>query len=175
MYARNDGRGNTYQFTKGTHTLATYSEATETTVSEEEFRTVARDKLERSEGGAFGRGTSENPDRAEAYKYLEIMDDADALIPGEYQIVVENAAGKTVAVIDRGRTDEVNAGDPANDKRGEYGVPFPYAAISGGKGEVLGGQGHSFALQVQPDSGTAVFSLANSTVQMEGHKGELVN
>ena len=175
MYTRTDGRGNVFQFTKGTHTLATYSETTDTTVTEDNFRTVATDKLEREEGGAFGRGQFENPERAEAFKYLSIHDDADALIAGEYRIVVENAAGKVVAVIDRGRTDEVNQGDPTTEKRGEYGVPFPYVAISGGKGEVLGGQGHRFALQVKADSGTATFSLANSTMQMEGHKGELVN
>ena len=140
MYTRTDQRGNAYQFSTAPHTFSDFTEATDATATEDNFRTLAYNELDREEGVAFGRGSSSNPDRAEAYKHLTIHDGADALISGEYKLVVENAAGKVVAVIDRGRTDEVNKGDPSTDSRGDWGKPAPYRAIRDGKGEVLGGQ-----------------------------------
>lgn len=177
MFTRTDSRGNRFLFAEATHTFSDFSESTQVTLSPEEWRTVAYNALDRSEGVSFGRGSSQNPDRAEAYKYLEAMDDqsTSALIPGEYRIVVENASKNVVAVIDRGRTDEVDKGDPSSDSRGDWGKPNPYRPISGGKGEVLGGQGHRIALQLKPDSGTPDFSLSDSTMHMEGFKGDLQN
>lgn len=176
MYYRTDSRGHAYMFTEDTETLAGWSDFGSAEAHDEDFRTVATRPLDREEGVAFGRGNSENPERAEAYKYLDAQDGgASAITAAAYRVVILNAANKVVAVIDRGRLDEVNKGDPSTDARGDYGKPFKYRTIAGGKGEVLGGSGHKVALQIKLDSGTATFSTANSTMKFEGYSGTLEN
>jgi hypothetical protein len=181
VYTRTDSKNNVYQFTEDRETLAGWGKHGTGKAHSDGFTTVAKRTLSKPEGIAFGRGTSQNPDKAEAYFYLDARsDDEDSdstpdKLNGQYELVVLNAANEVVNVIDRGRLDEVRKGDPSNDTRGDWGKPFPYKAIAGGKGEILGGAGHSIGLRVNLDSGEDSLVVGNSTMVAEGYGGRLIN
>lgn len=177
MYARQDSQGHTYLFTEGRTSLAPFSQFGDANLHDEAFRTVASWTLDRGEGVAFGRGTSHNPDRAEAYLWFDARsDDADAdgtpdKLAGQYKLVVLNPSNDVVDIIDRGRLEEVRNGNPDTDDRGSWGVPFPYKALQNGNGEVLGGGGYQIGIQIELDSGTDAFNLSNSSMVAEGYRG----
>jgi hypothetical protein len=190
MYAITASEGRKYLFSEDRETLAGYTEFGDGVAHSDDFSTVATRRLERSEGIAFGRGNSNNPDRAEAYFYFDARGDdggdADTdpdPLEGEYKIVVLNAANNVVGLVDRGRLEEVRQGDPLdpNSKRGEWGKPFKYRSLRNGSGEIVGGNGHKLGIQIKLDpaaDGTTVsdgFVVANSAMIAEGYKGSLVN
>jgi hypothetical protein len=175
MYTRTNNRGKVYEFTEDRETLAGWSVHGGGNAHSDGFTTVAKRELNRPEGIAFGRGQSHNPDRAEAYLYLDAQDNGATAMTGKYEIVILNAANEKVATVDRGRLEEVRDGDPDNDSRGDWGKPFPYKKIRGGKGEVLGGSGHKVALRLNLDDGEGVFSVGNSSMVAEGRSGRLIN
>lgn len=175
MYTRSDPRGNTYLFSEDRTDLSEFADHGDASAHSEDPRTVTKWDLDRGDGVAFGRGNTTNPDRAEAFIYFDAQDSGAAAINGTYKLVVLNAANEEVAVIDRGSLDEVRDGDPSTDSRGDWGKPLPYKALRGGKGEVLGGQGHKIGIQIETASGTATFSTANSTLIAEGYQGTLQN
>lgn len=173
MFTRKDRVGNVYLFSPDRHTLAEFSDFADATAVSDDFRTVTTWELDRKEGVSFGRGNSENPDRAEAYFYFDAQNTTPAAIAGSYRLVILNAANEVVAVVDRGRLEEVRKGDPSTDTRGDWGKPMKYRSIRGGVGEVLGGQGHKVALQIETDSGTETFSTSDSELVAEGYGGRL--
>jgi hypothetical protein len=178
MYVREDQRGNEYLFSDDRHDLADFSDFGDATAHSEDFRTVSTFALDREDGVAFGRGGSSNPDKAEAYFYLDAQNgSASSFTDGRYRLVVLNAANKVVAVLDRGTLAEVANGDPSTDSRGDWGKPLPYRTIANGKGEVLGGSGHKIGLQIElyTDGDTETFSTANSEMIAEGYRGSLQN
>ena len=176
MYVRTDGRGNRFLFSEDRHDLSEFSDFGDASIHSEDFRTVSTWTLDREEGVAFGRGSSSNPDSAEAYFYLDAQNTTPAQITGgRYRLVVLNAANEVIAVLDRGTLDEAANGDPSSDSRSDWGKPFKYRKIAQGKGEVLGGQGHKIALQLELYSGTDTFSTSDSTRIAEGYRGTLQN
>lgn len=181
MYTRTDQRGNEYQFSEDRHDLTNFSLVGTGQAVDDTYQTVAAWPLEREEGVAFGRGSTTNPDRAEAFIYFDARsDDADGdgtpdALSGRFKLVVLNSANKVVATLDRGQLDEVRDGDPANDSRGDWGKPFPYKVIANGMGEVLGGQGHKVGIQIELNSGSDELNLSNSQLIAEGYGGELQN
>jgi hypothetical protein len=167
--------GKVFTFHGDTIDLSDFADFGSAEAQSEDFRTVSTWTVDDGVGVAFGRGTSQNPDRAEAYVYFDAKDDGDAAMDGLYRLAVLNSANERVATIYRNRLDVLRNGDPSADSRGDWGVPFPYQAITNGKGEILGGDGYKIAHQIQLDSGTGTFSTANSTAQMEGYRGTVQN
>ncbi len=176
MYRRNDSRGNVYQFAEDRHDLDDFEDFGDASIHSEDFRTVSTWELDRSTGVALGRGSSTNPDEAQAFFHLDARNESDAAITGgRYKIVILNAANEPIAVLERGTLAEAANGDPDTDSRGDWGKVLPYRTIANGKGELLGGQGHKLALQIQLTSGTDTFSTANSSMIAEGYRGTLQN
>lgn len=178
MYFR-EANGRKYEFTTDTHDLSGFTESTDANVHEDGFRTVATWDLEDGEGVAFGDGTSKNPDKAEAYIHLDAMDSSTTPVAlnGQARLVVLNSAGEKVpgGTIYQNRLSRLRNGDPSTNDRGKWGVPFPYQAIRGGKGEVLGKGGYQIGIQLKLDSGSETFSLANSEMTAEGWTGTVQN
>lgn len=175
-YAR-QAAGRIFKFTGDTHDLGEFTATTDTTVHDSGFRTVATWDLDDGEGVAFGDGTSRNPDRAEAYIHVDALNNATSPVSldGQFKLVVLNKAGEVVDDIYQNKLDRLRNGDPTTDKRGAWGVPFPYQAIKNGKGEVLGKGGYEIGIQIQLKSGSDTFSLGNSTMTAEGHSGAVQN
>lgn len=184
MYRRQTSDGNVFEFTRDVETLAGWALHGQGNAHNDGFSLVAKRALESWEGIAFGRGRSQNPDRAEAYLYFDARsDDADAdgtadILTGQYELVVLNGADEKIATVDRGRLDEVRNGDPQSlggaDTRGDYGVPFPYTVLRKGKGEVIGDD-YKIGLRLNLDSGNDAFHVGNSDLLAEGFSGRKVN
>lgn len=180
MYRRQTSEGKVYEFTQDVETLSGWTLHGTGTAHDDGFALVASRRLEDHEGIAFGRGNSENPDRAEAFLYFDALsDDADAsgspdVLNGSYELVVLNAADEVLATIDRGRLAEVRDGDPSTDSRGDYGVPFKYRSLRGGKGEVIG-EDYKIGVRLQLDSGNDELHIGNSTLKAEGYSGRKLN
>lgn len=173
-YTRSAG-SRRFRFTPDTHDLSNFTEMSDTNVGNDEFSTVAYWDLDEGEGVAFGEGRSKNPDKAEAYIYLDPQNSTPAALNGKAKLVVLNAANQVVDEIYTNKISKLRNGDPATDSRGDWGVPFPYQAIKAGKGEVLGKGGYKIGIQLKLDSGTDAFSLSDSTMEAEGFSGSVEN
>lgn len=171
MYRKQTSDGDVYEFSPATHTLVDYETINAATAGPDDFQLVAADRLDGSEGRAYGRGNSENPDRAEAYAHLDVQDDSGDAVSGEAKLVVLNAANRRLATIARFELNRVRRGDPATDARGDWGVPFKYRALRSGAGEVIGDD-YKIGLLIRTDSSTATVSLSNSSMTLEGYQGE---
>jgi hypothetical protein len=179
--------GKEYRFRPGVITLAGWELHNGGQCGSDGLELVATRPLDRQEGYAVGRGQSENPDRAEAYRWLDARsDDADGdgnpdKLEGEYEIVVVNPANKIVDTIDGGRLDELRRGDPDVDSRGDWGKPCAYRTLQNGKGEIVGWNGYKLGLAIELDpaaDGSDVqdnFHIGNSGMQYEGYRGKLIS
>lgn len=169
-------KGRKYEFSNDQHDLVPFEEAADATVTEEEFTTVARWSLDEAEGVAFGVGNSRNPDRAEGYNYFDAVNADATAFEGRVRYVVLNAANDVVATISRHRAEQLRAGSAAPADRRDR-APYPYQNIRGGSGEVIGGDGHKVAIQLQGKQGAGLqtFDLAASEAVIEGYRGRLIN
>ena len=176
-YAIKDARGRTWYFSEDRHDLTEFSDFGTAEVISDDYRLASVWDLDDGVGVAFGRGSSTNPDRAEAYFHFDAQDDGNADINGRGKLVVLNTANEKVGLIYQGPLASFRRGDPTADERGKWGVPFPYQAIRSGAGEVLGNGGYKVGMLIQTDSatGTATFSTANSSMTAEGYRGTVQN
>lgn len=183
-YRRQTSDNDVFEFTEDVETLDGWALHGPGQAHSDGFTLVASRQLDRAEGVAFGRGQSQNPDRAEAYLYFDARsDDADGdgtpdALNGKYEIVVLNAADEPIATVDRGRLAEVRNGDPqqlgGTDTRGDYGVPFPYKRLRRGRGEVIGDD-YKIGVRLNLDSGNDAFNVSNSDLLAEGYSGRKMN
>jgi hypothetical protein len=180
VYKRQTSDGDVFEFTEDAETLDGWSQHGSGQVHDDGFSLAATRALDRPEGFAFGRGNSENPDRAEGYLYFDAQNGTPAALSGKYEIVILNAADEVLATVDRGRLEEVRQGDPqqlgGTDTRGDYGVPFKYKRLRRGKGEVMGDDYKlGIRIELANGSGTDSFSVADSDLIAEGYSGRKVN
>ncbi|MDS0243940.1 MULTISPECIES: hypothetical protein [unclassified Haloferax] len=169
MYRRQTSDGDLYEFSADSETLSGYSEHGGANAHADGYSLVFKRRLDDFEGVAFGRGSSENPDRAEAYIWASIENDADTVITdGQFELVVLNSADEVLATIYRRPLDELNKGDPSTDSRGDWGVPFPYQRLRRGRGEIMGDD-YQIGVRVKLGSGTESLSQANSSMRAEGY------
>jgi len=174
MYSRQTSDGDLFEFTRDSENLTDYDQHGGGQAHSDGFSLVAKRALASWEGIAFGRGESENPDRAEGYLYFDAVDDGSTDMTGQYELVVLNGADEKLATIARGPIDEAREGDPSTDPRGDWGIPFPYVALRRGRGEVMGDD-YKIGVRVNLDSGTGTFSPSNSTLRAEGYSGRKQN
>lgn len=169
VYYRVTSDGKVYEFTPDSETLADYQEHGGANAHADGFNLVFKRRLDDFEGVAFGRGQSENPDRAEAYLHASIENDSDTVITdGQFELVVLNSADERLSTIYRRPLDEVNRGDPSTDTRGDWGVPFPYQVLRQGRGEIISDD-YQIGVRIKLNSGTEALSLANSSMRAEGY------
>lgn len=177
-YRRRTSRGDVYEFTEDVETLTGWSTHNGANVGSDGFTTVAKRRLEDFEGIAFGRGQSQNPERAEGFFYFDAQNSTPAALSGQYEIVILNAADEKLATVKRGRLSEARTGDPVqlggSDNRGDYGVPFKYQKLRRGRGEVIGDD-YKVGIRLQLDSGTDTFSVSDSDLLAEGFSGRKIN
>jgi hypothetical protein len=175
MYFRQTGDGDVFEFSPDSETLAGYQEHGNAAAHADGFSLVFKRRLDDFEGVAFGRGTSENPDRAEAYLWADIVNDnGTSVTDGHLELVVLNSADEVLATIYRRPLDEVAKGDPSTDSRGDWGVPFPYQRLRGGRGEIMGDD-YQVGVRINLNSGTESLSVADSSMRAEGHSARKKN
>lgn len=183
MFLRKDADGNIFQFSEDTENLTGWQLHGTGQAHDDGYSLVAKRRLESYEGISFGRGSSENPDRAEAYLFFDARsDDADAdgtpdILNGKYELVVLNGADEVQAVIDRGQISQTRQGDPQQlggaDSRGDWGTPFKYKDL-GENGEIMGDD-WKVGIRLNLDSGNDEFHVGNSDLLAEGYSGRRQN
>lgn len=167
--------GNRYEFSPDSETLEGYQEHGNAQAHSDGYSLIFKRRLEDFEGVAFGRGQSENPDRAEAYLWADIVNDSGTSITdGHLEIVVLNSADEKLATIYRRPLDEVARGDPSNDSRGDWGAPFPYQKLRDGQGEVIGDD-YQIGVRLNLNTGSEDLSQVDSSMRAEGFSGRKIN
>lgn len=175
VYTRVTSDDDAFQFAPDSENFSDYSEHNAAQAGPDGFTLAFKRRLDDYEGIAFGRGTSENPDRAEAYIWMEVQNDAGTVVTdGHAEIVVLNSADEVLTPIYRRPLDELNQGDPSTDSRGDWGQPFPYQTLRKGKGEVIGDD-YKIGVRIRTNSGTETLSVANSSMRAEGYSGRKIN
>jgi hypothetical protein len=175
VYYRETSDGKVFEFTPDSETLEGYSEHGAANAHADGYSLVFKRRLDDFEGVAFGRGQSENPDRAEAYIWADIQNDSSTSITaGQLELVILNSADEKLATIYRRPLDEVARGDPSNDSRGDWGVPFPYQVLRQGRGEVIGDD-YQIGVRVKLNSGNEALSQSNSSMRAEGYSARKQN
>jgi len=175
MYRRRTGDGDLFEFSPDSENLSDYNEHGDAGAHADGFALVFKRRLEDYEGIAMGRGESENPDKAEAYFWMDLQNDsAAAVTDGHAELVVLNSADEVLTTIYRRPLDELSKGDPSTDTRGDWGVPFPYQRLKKGKGEVIGDD-YQIGVRIRLNSGTETLSVSNSSMRAEGYSGRKQN
>jgi|GEM_PF-2665358 len=177
VYYRETSDGDVFEFSPDSETLVDYNEHGGAQAHADGFSLVFKRRLADFEGLAFGRGTSENPDRAEAYLWMNLVNDSGtAITDGHLELVVLNSADEKLpgGTIYRRPLDEAAKGDPSTDSRGDWGVPFPYQALRGSKGEIMGDD-YQIGVRVKLNSGSESLSVADSSARMEGYSARKQN
>lgn len=176
-----NGGGKRWEFNKGSIDLSAFSSYGTQDIHEDGMTLVATMPIEEGETFAPGRGDGTyTGDVADAYFWLDARmvtdDDADGegdQFEGSYKLAVVNAAFETVTggQIKRGELNAARRGDPANDKYGDWGVPFARQPLMNGRSEIPAGEGYHIGLFIETDSGNKEFNLADSSSKKEGYIG----
>lgn len=179
VFYRTTSDGDRYEFSPDSETLVDYKEHGGAQAHSDGFSLVFKRRLEDFEGVAFGRGSSENPDRAEAYLWLDIVNDSGTSITdGHVELVVLNSADEKLpgGTIYRRPLDEAAKGDPSTDSRGDWGVPFPYQQLRKGRGEIMGDDYQiGVRIRLNTDGASESLSVADSSMRAEGYSARKVN
>jgi len=160
MPASYNDRG--YLFTSEQFTLANdFTARTQSQVGPDEFVTVEELDVEEGEGVVVGQGQSSNPLQAEGSIRGDVQDGADADIDGRYRIAVVNAQNNVVDVLTQGSIDDLEQ-TRANSLDGDI-TPFTGREIF---------EPFKLAFQLKTGSGTATYSSSNSSLTVDGYRGE---
>jgi hypothetical protein len=154
---------NGYRFSPTQFTLADFSARTSLQVGPDEYSTVEEIDVEKGSAVVVGQGTSSNPLQAEGSIRGDIQDDGNADINGRYRMVVLNEQNniKMDGIVAEGTIDEIEA-TRANSLDGDI---TPYTGMEIYEPDKLG-------LQLKTGSGTAVYSPSNSSLTVDGYRGE---
>ena len=146
--------------------LDDFEAATATQIGDDEFQTVERLPVEEGEGVYVGKGSSSNPLQAEGSAKGEMQDDGDAQMEGKYRLVVLNSQNNIPngGIITTGRISELRT-DRANSVDGDI-TTFQDIEVR---------EPYKLGLQLKTKSGTATYSSANSTFEVDGFLGEALN
>lgn len=151
-----------YLFTPEQFTLATdFSERTSTQVGPDEFSTVEEFDMEQGEGFRLGQGYSSNPLQAESSIRGDIQDDGNADIDGRFRLVVLNEQNNVVDVLTQGTIDEIEDAR-ANSIDGHITTLDDREIYEPMK----------IGLQLKTNTGTSTYSSSNSSLTIDGYRGE---
>jgi hypothetical protein len=153
------------QYNAERFTLANdFSTRTDTTVTDDEFRTVEEIDVETGESVTIGRGSSRAPLSAEGSAAGDIQSSAPADIDGKFRFVVLNSQNNVVSRIVQGSINDLEQ-TRANALDG-YLLPNTGQEIA---------EPYKLGLQLRTDSGTADYSSSNSSLSVDGVRGESRN
>jgi hypothetical protein len=146
--------------------LSDFETASSTEVGDDSFSDVERFDIEEGEGVYVGRGTSENPLQAEGSIRGDLQDSGGTSLYGRYRLVVVNSQNNVVngGVLARGRLSELRT-TRANSIDGDIQLFV--------NKEVM--EPYKVALQIRLSSGTATYSSSNSSLSIDGFRGEAFN
>jgi hypothetical protein len=151
-----------YLFTAESFTLASDFDArTQTGVGPDEFTTVEELDVEDGAGVVVGQGTSTNPLQAEGSVRGDVQDDVPADIDGRFRLVVLNEQNNIVDVLTQGTIDEIES-TRANSLDGDI-TPFTGKEIY---------EPFKLGLQLKTNSGTQTYDSGNSSLTVDGYRGE---
>lgn len=150
-----------WQYFPDTFTLDDYTTVSETTVTDDEYRTVERLELERGEAHRLGKGEKETLTDAEGRLYFDAQDDGAATLDAKMRFVVENVANNQQRVIYGNSISSVTRGEADETAR----TPFAYRDI-----DIK--YPFKVAVQLQMNDGTATYDSGNSTLEYNGYRGE---
>jgi hypothetical protein len=151
-----------YLFTPEQFTLATdFTARTATTVGPDEFSTVEEIDLEQGEGFRLGQGFSSNPLQAESSVRGDIQDGSDDDIDGRFRLVVLNEQNNVVDVLTQGTINEIEE-TRANSIDGHITTLDDREVYEPMK----------VGLQLKTNSGTSTYDSGNSSLTIDGYRGE---
>jgi len=160
MPASYNDRG--YLFTAEQFTLANdFAARTQSQVGPDEFVTVEELDVEEGEGVVVGQGRSSNPLQAEGSIRGDVQDGGNADIDGRYRIAVVNAQNNVADVLTQGSIDDLEQ-TRANSLDGDI-TPFTGREIF---------EPFKLAFQLKTGSGTSDYSSSNSSLTVDGYRGE---
>jgi len=138
-----------------------FTARTASQVGPDEFVTVEEIDVEQGESVTLGKGTSQNPLQAEGAASGDIQDDGTDDIDGNYRFVVLNSQNKVIQRIDQGTINELEK-TRANSIDGSI-LPFTDVEVA---------EPYKIGFQLRTNSGTATYSSANSSLDVDGVLGE---
>jgi len=141
-----------------------FAAKTDTTVADDEFRSVEELDVEVGESVIIGRGTSRAPLSAEGSAAGDIQDGGNSDIDGKFRFVVVNSQNNVVSRIAQGSINDLEQ-TRANALDG-YLLPNTNIEIA---------EPYKLAFQLRTNSGTATYSSANSSLSVDGVRGESRN
>jgi len=159
-------RNNGYLFTGEQFTLAAdFDVRTSTQVGPDEFTTVEEIDVEQGEGVVIGQGSSSNPLQAEGSIRGDIQDDASADVDGRYRLAIVNPQNNVVqnGVISQGTINDLEQ-TRANSLDGDI-TPYTGREIY---------EPFKLVLQLKTNSGTQTYSSSNSSLTLDGYRGEVL-
>jgi len=154
---------NGYRFSPSTFDLSDFATATSTEVADDSFTTVERLDVSQGEAYVVGRGASTNLLQAEGSISGDIQDGGGSDIDGRYRVVIENPQNNLVAVVAEGTINEIEK-TRANNIDGDV------TAFTGD--EVY--EPFQLALQLKTQSGTQTYDSGNTSLSIDGYRGEVL-
>jgi hypothetical protein len=150
-----------YRFSPDDFDQNDFSEATNTQIGPDDFQTVERFAPGEGSSARLGLGTSQNPLQAEGSVDANPQNSTPADIGSKYRLVVENEQNNVIDVLAQGsvarlrktRSNSID-GDilPVTDR--EIYEPF------------------KIGFQLKTASGTATYSASDSSLDVDGYRGE---
>lgn len=156
-------RNNGYRFTSTEFDLSDFTARTNLTVGPDEFTTVEELDVEKGESVVVGQGQSSNLLQAEGAISGDIQDDVPADIDGRYRMVALNSQNNVIDIIAEGTINQIEA-TRANNIDGDV-TPFTGKEIY---------EPYKLGFQLKTSSGTQTYSSGNSSLSVDGYRGERV-
>lgn len=151
-----------YLFTGETFTFASdFTTRTSAEVGPDEFTTVEELDVGKGSSAVVGQGRSTNPLQAEGSIRGDIQDGGDSDITGRYRVVVLNEQNNVVDVVTQGTIAQLET-TRANSLDGDI-TPFSGKEIY---------EPFKLGFQLKTDSGTATYGPSNSSMSVDGYRGE---
>lgn len=146
--------------------LDDFTELSDTNVGEDEFATVEVVEVEKGEGYFIGQGQSTNPLQAEGSITGDPQNSTPAALNGQYRLVVLNSQNNVVngGVLAQGKMSELRTTRP-NSLDGDI-TPLV-------EKEVM--EPYKIGFQLKLTSGTDQYSSSDSSLAIDGYKGESFN
>ncbi|PSP81420.1 hypothetical protein BRC81_00205 [Halobacteriales archaeon QS_1_68_20] len=145
-----------------------FSYRSNTDVDSEEYSTFAEIDVPKGEIEILGQGLEADQDRAVGRLYSNIQNSTPSSITGRLRLAVLNSQNRVVHIFGTWHTSAINDGQNDRSARRPFPIRYP------GNIEFVG-HPYKLALMFRTDSGTETISSGNTTVEMDGYRGERMN
>lgn len=150
-----------YRFSPDVANQDDFDVAASTQIGADEFATVSRFAPNEGEAFVVGQGSSSNPLQAEGSIEADPQNSGGTAIGDKYRVVAVNEANNIVDVLAQGSVSELRS-SRANSLDGDI-TPFTDTEIY---------NPFRIAFQLKTASGTATYDQGNSSLSVDGYRGE---